>query len=85
MAHCTALPSHHTCNTPFCARAQVVLVGGRVLLGDLQCLDKQGNLILGNTVEQLSHIQDSQGNERTMGTVLVPKEHQQQVHVMVRE
>lgn len=32
---------------------QVVVKDGRELIGDLLCLDKQGNLILGNTYEQV--------------------------------
>ena len=32
---------------------QVVVKDGRVLLGELTCLDKQGNLILANTYEQM--------------------------------
>lgn len=33
---------------------QVVVKDGRVLLGQLSCLDKQGNLILANTVQVLT-------------------------------
>ena len=32
---------------------QVLIKDGRELVGDLQCLDPQGNLILGNTFEQV--------------------------------
>ena len=32
---------------------QVVVKDGRVLVGELTCLDKQGNVILANTYEQL--------------------------------
>lgn len=32
---------------------KVVVKDGRVLIGDLLCIDKQGNLILGNTYQQV--------------------------------
>lgn len=38
---------------PFSAQVQVVVKDGRVLIGELTCLDKQGNIILANTYEQL--------------------------------
>lgn len=34
--------------------AQVVVHDGRELIGELLCLDKEGNLVLGNTYEQVS-------------------------------
>jgi small nuclear ribonucleoprotein (snRNP)-like protein len=43
------LPSSRPCGL----RVQVVVKDGRVLLGELNCLDKQGNIILANTYEQL--------------------------------
>ena len=36
-------------------RRQVTLPDGRVVTGDFQCLDKQGNLILGNAHELIHH------------------------------
>jgi len=60
----------------------VTLHGGRVLLGDLQCLDKQGNLILGNTVEELAHVQGD-SSERAMGMVLVPQSQQRSIQLLV--
>lgn len=32
---------------------KVVVTDGRVLIGDFLCIDKQGNLILGNTYQQV--------------------------------
>lgn len=32
---------------------KVVVKDGRVLIGDFLCIDKQGNLILGNTYQQI--------------------------------
>lgn len=40
------------CQGPVCV--QVVVKDGRVLVGQLSCLDKQGNLILANTVQVLT-------------------------------
>jgi small nuclear ribonucleoprotein (snRNP)-like protein len=34
--------------------AQVLLKSGRVIVGDLACLDKQGNIILNNAVEHIN-------------------------------
>ncbi|KAI8473941.1 MAG: hypothetical protein J3K34DRAFT_383530 [Monoraphidium minutum] len=36
-------------------RFRVVLADDRVVVGDFQCLDKQGNLILGNAAEIIQH------------------------------
>ena len=33
---------------------QICVKDGRILVGDLLCLDQQGNIILGNTCEQTS-------------------------------
>ena len=69
---------------------QVQLPDGRVLVGQLQCCDKQGNLVLHNTREYLAgrcvpqpHPPASltplsrarSGAERALGLVLVPREH----------
>lgn len=37
---------------------KVVVKDGRILVGDFLCIDKQGNLILGNTYQQVTR-QDS--------------------------
>ncbi len=64
---------------------QVTLHDDRVLFGDLQCLDKQGNLILSNTVEQHAAVgaAGAKPAERIMGTVLVPFKQQADVHMQV--
>ncbi|KIZ00764.1 hypothetical protein MNEG_7200 [Monoraphidium neglectum] len=97
---------------------KVILIDGRVIVGDFQCLDKQGNLILGNACEIISHAGASgatstSGNgggatpngtaaaqkggggngaaaagaaapmEKSLGTVLVPKEQQKDVQLQV--
>lgn len=33
---------------------KVVVNDGRILVGDFLCIDKQGNLILGNTYQQVT-------------------------------
>lgn len=83
-------------------------MGDRVITGDFQCLDKQGNLILGNAHEIIEHHAPSTSGaapngagaaaaaggaagaaaaagpmEKSLGTVLVPKEQQQQVQLQV--
>lgn len=65
------------------ARPQVTLVSDRKIEGDFQCLDKQGNLILGNSVEKTP---DAQGkvDERLLGMVLIPKAQQKDVQIEVR-
>jgi hypothetical protein len=49
----------------------VTLLDGRILQGDFQCLDKDGNLIMSSTYETVG---TSLGipNDRFMGTVLIP-------------
>jgi len=63
-------------------RMQVNLQSGRVLFGDLQCLDKDGNLILGNSIEQLQQL-PGEKTERVLGMVLVPKSQMATVHLLV--
>eukprot|EP00877_Chromochloris_zofingiensis_P000826 jgi/Chrzof1/10744/Cz05g10240.t1 len=63
-------------------RLKVTLTGGRVLVGDFACLDKQGNLILSNTNEFIDN-GSSKPTERQMGMVLVPKAQQADVHMQV--
>lgn len=63
-------------------RFKVVVKDGRVLVGDFLCIDKQGNLILGNTYQQV----DSQlepYTERPIGQVLVPATQRVSCHVEV--
>lgn len=78
---------------------QVVLPSGRVIEGDLACLDKQGNLILCNACEHIltagesssgsggsgtgSSSQQAQPQTTQLGMVLVPKAQQQDVSLRV--
>lgn len=71
---------------------QVVLPSGRVIEGDLACLDKQGNLILSNAAEHIvtagsSNSSSSQAQQHPqttpLGMVLVPKAQQQEVSLRV--
>eukprot|EP00198_Chlamydomonas_reinhardtii_P013655 XP_001702992.1 predicted protein [Chlamydomonas reinhardtii] len=59
---------------------RVTLTSGRVLEGDFSCLDKQGNIILSNTLEQLTTATGKK-EERHMGLVLVPVQQQQKVEL----
>lgn len=54
-------------------KVKVVVKDGRVLFGELNCLDKQGNLILINTYE----LQELNGrrHQKEMGQVLIPAAH----------
>lgn len=59
-------------------RFKVVVKDGRVLIGEFLCIDKQANLILGNTYQQV------QGEkERPIGQVLVPALQRKSCHVEV--
>lgn len=62
---------------------QVVLKDGRVLLGDLQSFDKQGNINLGNTCESVA-TRGGKLEERLMGIVLIPLAQQERVELQVR-
>lgn len=53
---------------------------GRVITGRLQCLDKQGNLVLSGAQEMLAN----KAEPRSMGMVLVPPQQQQRVELQVR-
>ena len=48
--------SCQSCNTQVSQLCllQICVKDGRILVGDLLCLDQQGNIILGNTCEQIS-------------------------------
>ncbi|PNH05205.1 hypothetical protein TSOC_008561 [Tetrabaena socialis] len=61
---------------------RVVLASERVLKGDFTCLDKQGNLILSNTVEEVV-TPGGKAEERHMGLVLVPVQQQRKVELLV--
>ncbi|KAL3149598.1 hypothetical protein ABBQ32_002368 [Trebouxia sp. C0010 RCD-2024] len=63
-------------------RLKVVVTDGRVLIGDFLCIDKQGNLILGNTYQQVPCENTSSG-ERLVGQVLVPAAQRTSCHVEV--
>jgi small nuclear ribonucleoprotein (snRNP)-like protein len=54
---------------------------GRTLTGELQCMDKQGNLVLGNVQEDLG----AKTEPRRMGIVLVPLSQQKSVELQVCE
>jgi small nuclear ribonucleoprotein (snRNP)-like protein len=47
---------------------QVVLPSGRVIEGDLACLDKQGNLILSNAVEHILTASSSNSSSSSSNT-----------------
>ncbi|KAK9846489.1 hypothetical protein WJX81_005167 [Elliptochloris bilobata] len=60
-------------------RLRVVVRDGRVLVGQLSCLDKQGNIILSHTVQVLAGCSAGaeqklkrHPEERLIGLVLVP-------------
>ncbi|GLC74780.1 hypothetical protein PLESTF_001555500 [Pleodorina starrii] len=59
---------------------RVTLISGRVLEGDFTCLDKQGNIILTNTFEQVTTASGKR-EERHMGLVLVPTDQQRKVEL----
>ena len=46
------------------------MADGRILVGDFICLDKQGNIILNQTVEQYEI--NGTPQEKVLGQVLVP-------------
>uniref|UniRef100_A0A7S0WLP1 Sm domain-containing protein n=1 Tax=Pyramimonas obovata TaxID=1411642 RepID=A0A7S0WLP1_9CHLO len=68
-------------------RMKVEITDGRVMIGNFHCLDKQGNLLLVNTVEQ--RIKKRPGSEegepeleqRNLGLVLIPAEHRVAAHL----
>ena len=60
---------------------QITVLDGRVLVGDFICLDKQGNIILYNTVERL--MRDGILEEKSLGQVLVPAEQRKTCDVEV--
>mmetsp|Transcript_11492 Transcript_11492/g.20355 ORF Transcript_11492/g.20355 Transcript_11492/m.20355 type:complete len:106 (-) Transcript_11492:522-839(-) len=58
---------------------KVTLDDGRVFEGEFQCLDKQGNLILGRAVERMGGTSE----DRQVGMVLVPRAHCKDVSVQI--
>eukprot|EP00793_Prasinoderma_coloniale_P003177 PRCOL_00005812-RA len=60
-------------------RCRATLADGRALEGALHCADKQGNIILTDTVETRSAPEGSNAAEttqtRTLGMVLIPDKH----------
>eukprot|EP00388_Colpodella_angusta_P034578 GDKK01033097.1.p1 GENE.GDKK01033097.1~~GDKK01033097.1.p1 ORF type:complete len:120 (-),score=10.76 GDKK01033097.1:34-369(-) len=63
-------------------RLKVVVNDGRVLVGDFLCIDKQGNLILGNTYQQVPG-ENLLSGERLIGQVLVPAAQRTTCHIEV--
>eukprot|EP00246_Nothoceros_aenigmaticus_P007687 TRINITY_DN21676_c0_g1_i1.p1 TRINITY_DN21676_c0_g1~~TRINITY_DN21676_c0_g1_i1.p1 ORF type:complete len:147 (+),score=19.07 TRINITY_DN21676_c0_g1_i1:129-569(+) len=63
-------------------RMRVGVTDGRLFFGKFHCLDKQGNIILSDTVEQMED-PSSAGNPelRHLGLVLIPAIHQTSCHV----
>jgi small nuclear ribonucleoprotein (snRNP)-like protein len=72
MTNATTLPSRRT--------PQVTLNDSRVFVGEFQCLDKQGNLVLGRA----SELMGPGGGERPVGMALVPAAQRRLVEVQVR-
>lgn len=51
--------------------SQITVADGRILIGDFICLDKQGNIILDQTVEQYEV--NGKVEEKMLGQVLISK------------
>lgn len=62
-------------------RLKIHIIDGRVMVGDFICLDKQGNIILYNTVERL--VRDDIVEEKPLGQVLVPVEQRKRIEIEV--
>lgn len=63
---------------------QVKIADGRLLVGDFQCLDPEGNLVLANTVQRLATVgANGQPEERHVGMVIIPAKQQDEVHCQV--
>lgn len=63
-------------------RMRVGVTDGRTFFGKFHCLDKQGNIILSDTVEQMEGSSSSADAElRHLGLVLIPAIHQTSCHV----
>lgn len=55
-------------------RLKVITIDGRTLRGDLQCIDKQQNIILIQTVDCRRNARSGEYEERSIGQVMVPPE-----------
>ena len=78
-------------------RIRIRLTDGRVLIGNLQCLDKQGNILLANAVEirkkQVSCLNTQTAgsainagwDERMVGLVIIPPQHRKTCEVKATE
>lgn len=61
-------------------RLRITLTDQRVVCGDFQCLDKQGNIIIGNSSEQVI-LPNGKTEDRHLGMVLVPHGYQTDVEL----
>ncbi len=61
---------------------QVQLQDGRIVMGDFQSFDKQGNIILGSALESVI-TSSGKAEERHMGVVLIPSHYQAKVELQV--
>ena len=79
-------------------RLRVFLTDGRVLLGSLKCIDRQGNLLLGNTMEvrrrergdaeaarARGDARNAAWEERKVGLVVVPPQHRSRCEAKMTE
>ena len=77
-------------------RLRVFLTDGRILLGNLRCIDRQGNLLLANTMEVRRREQAAQAQaqlgvtnagweERQVGLVVVPERHRRRCEAKLTE
>lgn len=64
-------------------RLKIHIIDGRVMVGDFICLDKQGNIILYNTVERL--VRDNKVEEKPLGQVLVPADQREKIEIEICE
>ncbi|KAK9838847.1 hypothetical protein WJX74_004510 [Apatococcus lobatus] len=64
---------------------KITVKDGRQLVGDLQCMDNYGNIILANTVEEALMERRGQAicEKRNMGLVLVPVEQRRSCQLQV--
>jgi len=50
---------------------QIKVADGRILIGDFICLDKQGNIILDQAIEQ--YVTNGKTEEKVLGQVLISR------------
>mmetsp|Transcript_44083 Transcript_44083/g.140350 ORF Transcript_44083/g.140350 Transcript_44083/m.140350 type:complete len:115 (-) Transcript_44083:141-485(-) len=62
-------------------RMKIGIKDGRTLVGNFNCIDKQGNIVLINTLECGGGEGDGGSPQRTLGLVLVPASHRVSCHV----